>query len=123
MSGLELDNERRAIDVTMTKLRSLCESTNIALIVVSHLRRPQGQGHEEGRDISVSDLRGSHSLVQLSDIVLGASRNQVGEAYERSRLQLKILKSRHTGMTGEVDRLLYDQNTGRLVVYEDTFED
>ena len=123
MSGLELDNERRAIDVTMTKLRSLCESTNIALIVVSHLRRPQGQGHEEGRDISVSDLRGSHSLVQLSDIVLGASRNQVGEAYERSRLQLKILKSRHTGMTGEVDRLLYDQNTGRLVVYEDTFGD
>jgi len=26
-------------------------------------------------------------------------------------------------MTGEVDRLLYDQNTGRLVVYEDTFGD
>ena len=121
MSGLELDNERRAIDVTMTKLRSLCEATNIALIVVSHLRRPQGQGHEEGRDISVSDLRGSHSLVQLSDVVLGASRNQVGDASERSRLQLKILKSRHTGMTGEVDKLLYDQNTGRLVVYEDSF--
>ena len=121
MSGLELDNERRAIDVTMTKLRSLCEATNIALIVVSHLRRPQGQGHEEGRDISVSDLRGSHSLVQLSDVVLGASRNQVGDASERQRLQLKVLKSRHTGMTGEVDKLLYDQNTGRLVVYENTF--
>ena len=119
MSGLELDNERRAIDVTMTKLRSLCEATNIALIVVSHLRRPQGQGHEEGRDISVSDLRGSHSLVQLSDVVLGASRNQVGDASERQRLQLKVLKSRHTGMTGEVDKLLYDQKTGRLVVYED----
>ena len=119
MSGLELDNERRAIDVTMTKLRSLCEATNIALIVVSHLRRPQGQGHEEGRDISVSDLRGSHSLVQLSDVVLGASRNQVGDASERQRLQLKVLKSRHTGMTGEVDKLLYDQKTGRLVVYEE----
>ena len=122
-SGLELDNERRAIDVTMTKLRSLCESTGIALILVSHLRRPQGQAHEEGREISTSDLKGSSGLLQLSDVVLGASRNQVGEAYERSRLQLKILKSRHTGMTGEVDRLLYDQNTGRLVVYEDTFGD
>ena len=121
MSGLELDNERRAIDVTMTKLRSLCEATNIALIVVSHLRRPQGQGHEEGRDISVSDLRGSHSLVQLSDVVLGASRNQVGDASERQRLQLKVLKSRHTGMTGEVDKLLYDQNTGRLIVHDDIF--
>ena len=102
----------------MTKLRSLCESTGIALILVSHLRRPQGQAHEEGREISTSDLRGSTGLLQLSDVVLGASRNQVGEASERQRLQLKILKSRHTGMTGEVDKLLYDQKTGRLEVYE-----
>ena len=120
-SGLELDNERRAIDVTMTKLRSLCESTGIALILVSHLRRPVGQAHEEGREISTSDLKGSSGLLQLSDVVLGASRNQVGDASERSRLQLKILKSRHTGMTGEVDTLLYDQKTGRLIVYENTF--
>ena len=120
-SGLELDNERRAIDVTMTKLRSLCESTGIALILVSHLRRPVGQAHEEGREISTSDLKGSSGLLQLSDVVLGASRNQVGDASERSRLQLKILKSRHTGMTGEVDKLLYDQKTGRLIVYENTF--
>ena len=122
-SGLDLENERRAIDVTMTKLRSLCESTGIALILVSHLRRPIGQAHEEGREISTSDLKGSSGLLQLSDVVLGASRNQVGEASERQRLQLKILKSRHTGMTGEVDKLLYDHKTGRLVVYENTFGD
>ena len=120
-SGLDLDNERRAIDVTMTKLRSLCESTGIALILVSHLRRPQGQAHEEGREISTSDLKGSSGLLQLGDVVLGASRNQVGEASERQRLTLKILKSRHTGMTGEVDKLLYDQKTGRLEVYESIF--
>ena len=122
-SGLELENERRAIDVTMTKLRSLCESTGIALILVSHLRRPQGQSHESGREIDTSDLKGSSGLLQLSDVVLGASRNQVGEASERQRLHLKILKSRHTGMTGEVDKLLYDQKTGRLIVYENTFGD
>ncbi len=122
-SGLDLDNERRAIDVTMTKLRSLCESTGIALILVSHLRRPQGQAHEEGREISTSDLKGSSGLLQLSDVVLGASRNQVGEASERQRLTLKILKSRHTGMTGEVDKLLYDQKRGRLEVYESIFGD
>ena len=121
--GLDLDNERRAIDVTMTKLRSLCESTGIALILVSHLRRPQGQAHEEGREISTSDLKGSSGLLQLSDVVLGASRNQVGEASERQRLTLKILKSRHTGMTGEVDKLLYDQKRGRLEVYESIFGD
>ena len=68
LSGLELDNERKAIDIIMTKLRSLSEATGIAIVLVSHLRRPQGQSHESGR---------------------------------------------------EVDKLLYDQKTGRLVVYED----
>jgi len=119
LSGLELDNERKAIDIIMTKLRSLSEATGIAIVLVSHLRRPQGQSHESGREVDTSDLRGSHSLLQLSDVVLSASRNQTGEASERQRLQLKVLKSRHTGMTGEVDKLLYDQKTGRLVVYED----
>ena len=92
---------------------------NIALVVVTHLSRPQGKGHEEGADVSLRDIRGSHGLVQTSDVCLSLTRNQVGDAAERSRLQLKILKSRHTGMTGEVDKLLYDQKTGRLVVYED----
>jgi len=55
--------------------------------------------------------------------VLSASRNQTGDASERQRLQLKVLKSRHTGMTGEVDKLLYDQKTGRLIVYENSFGD
>jgi len=119
LSGLELDNERKAIDIIMTKLRSLSEATGIAIVLVSHLRRPQGQSHESGREVDTSDLRGSHSLLQLSDVVLSASRNQTGDASERQRLQLKVLKSRHTGMTGEVDKLLYDQKTGRLVVYED----
>ena len=123
LSGLELDNERKAIDVIMTKLRSLCEATGIALVLVSHLRRPQGQSHESGREVDTSDLRGSHSLLQLSDVVLSASRNQTGDASERQRLQLKVLKSRHTGMTGEVDKLLYDQKTGRLIVYENSFGD
>jgi len=119
LSGLELDNERKAIDIIMTKLRSLSEATGIAIVLVSHLRRPQGQSHESGREVDTSDLRGSHSLLQLSDVVLSASRNQTGDESERQRLQLKVLKSRHTGMTGEVDKLLYDQKTGRLVVYED----
>ena len=123
LSGLELDNERKAIDIIMTKLRSLCEATGIALVLVSHLRRPQGQSHESGREVDTSDLRGSHSLLQLSDVVLSASRNQIGDVSERQRLQLKVLKSRHTGMTGEVDKLLYDQKTGRLIVYENDFAD
>ena len=59
VSGLADIDERRAIDVTCTKLRQVVESTGIALILVSHLRRPQGTSHEQGQQVSTSDLRGS----------------------------------------------------------------
>ncbi len=38
LSGLDGD-ERKMIDTTMTRLRSLVERTGIALFLVSHLRR------------------------------------------------------------------------------------
>jgi hypothetical protein len=46
--GLDGD-ERRMIDTTMTRLRSLVERTGIALFLVSHLKRTSSdQNHEEG---------------------------------------------------------------------------
>jgi len=37
-------------DVTMTKLRSFVEETGVGMILISHLKRPQGdKGHEDGR--------------------------------------------------------------------------
>ena len=49
ISGLDTNDERRLIDVTMTQLRQLCEELNCAMFVVSHLKRPEGKfGHEEG---------------------------------------------------------------------------
>lgn len=116
ISGLSDLDERRAIDVTCTKLRQLVEQTGVGLILVSHLKRPEGRGHEEGAQTSLSQLRGSHAIAQLSDLVLGAERNQQGDVAERNELQLRVLKNRFSGQTGLVDKLLYDQETGRLVV-------
>ena len=46
----------------MTELRKLVQECNIALLVVSHLRRPSGdKGFEEGLKPSLQALRGSHS--------------------------------------------------------------
>ena len=67
VSGQE-DNvdERKSIDILMTKLRSLVEETGISLLLVSHLRRPSGdRGHEDGREVSLSHLRGSASIAHL----------------------------------------------------------
>lgn len=116
VSGIADLDERRALDVTCTKLRQLVEQTGIGLVLVSHLKRPEGRGHEEGAQTSLSQLRGSHAIAQLSDLVCGAERNQQGDVAERSELQLRLLKNRFSGQTGPVDRLVYDQDTGRLCV-------
>ena len=70
------DGERRMIDNTMTKLRALVEETKLGLILVSHLKRPEGKGHEEGATTSLAQLRGSAGIAQLSDMVIGLERNQ-----------------------------------------------
>ena len=114
VSGIADLDERRALDVTCTKLRQVVESSGVGLIIVSHLKRPEGKGHEEGAQVTLGSLRGSHSIAQLSDIVVAAERNQQGDPAERSELQLRVLKNRFSGTTGPVDKLLYDQGTGRL---------
>lgn len=116
ISGLTDLDERRAIDVTCTKLRQVVEQTGIGLVLVSHLKRPEGRGHEEGATTSLSQLRGSHAIAQLSDLVFGAERNQQGDICDRNELQLRVLKNRFSGETGLCDKLLYDMDTGRLVV-------
>ena len=121
ISGLTDMDERRAIDVTCTKLRQVVEQTGVGLILVSHLKRPEGRGHEEGAQTSLSQLRGSHAIAQLSDMVIGAERNQQGDPSQRNELQLRVLKNRFSGTTGLVDKLLYDQDTGRLIVPMSTY--
>ena len=121
ISGLADVDERRAIDITCTKLRQVVENTGVAIILVSHLRRPQGVSHEQGSQVSTSDLRGSSAILQLSDLCISAERNQQGAPAERSEMQLRILKNRHTGSTGPIDKLLYDENTGRLSIPMSTY--
>ena len=124
VSGQE-DNgdERKSIDILMTKLRSLVEETNIGLILVSHLRRPSGdKGHEDGREVSLSHLRGSASIAHLSDSVIALERNQqAGDETESNTTVLRILKNRYTGDTGIACKLYYDRQTGRMSQLDNEF--
>lgn len=114
VSGLETNDERKAIDVAMTKLRTLVQETGIGLILVSHLTRPQGdKGHEEGAKVALKHLRGSHSIVQLSDMVIAAERDQQDEE-TKNWTHIKVLKNRYTGETGSGGWVRYDPETGRL---------
>jgi twinkle protein len=85
------------------------------LIVVSHLKRPDGKGHEEGAATSLAQLRGSGAIAQLSDMVLGLERNgQAEDTEERNTTYVRVLKNRFSGITGPAGRLLYNHTTGRM---------
>lgn len=111
--------ERTAIDMTMTKLRSLVEETGCSMVLVSHLRRSDGRAHEEGGQVSLAQLRGSHSIAQLSDMVVGLERSQQEEGDISNLTHVRILKNRYSGETGPSGILRYDPPTGRLHNHED----
>ncbi len=114
VSGDKEGDERRNIDNLMTTLRSMVEELQIGMLLVSHLKRPDGRPLEEGGKTSLALLRGSGSIGQLSDIVIGQERDQQDE--ETSHITtLRILKDRFAGSTGLAGELHYNRLTGRLM--------
>jgi twinkle protein len=99
------------------------QELNITLIVVSHLKRPSGnQGHEDGQAVSLSQLRGSGAIAQLSDAVITLERNSMSaDAAERHTTKVAVAKNRYSGLTGPACDLRYDVDTGRM--YEVKLED
>ena len=125
VSGQDDGDERKSIDVLMTKLRSLVEETGVGLLLVSHLRRPTGDlGHENGKEVTLSHLRGSASIAHLSDSVIALERNQQAEDdVIACTTTIRILKNRYTGETGVCSYLHYDKKSGRMSQIDNPFED
>jgi twinkle protein len=112
MSGNETHDERKLIDITMTRLRSFVEETGVGMVLISHLKRPQGdKGHEDGQQVSLGHLRGSHSIVQLSDLVVALERN-LSDGEDRS--SIRVLKNRFNGKTGPAGVIHFNTETGRM---------
>ena len=121
VSGLdesEGESERKIIDKLMTRLRSLIEETGILVLAVVHLKRPdKGKSYNEGRPVSLTDLRGSGSLEQVSDVVVSLERDQQGD--EPDEATIRVLKNRPLGITGLAGTVRYDRETGRLLPCDD----
>jgi len=119
-------DERRGIDLLMNRLRSLVEETGVGLVLVSHLRRAAGdKGHEQGIEVSLSHLKGSQGIAQLSDCVIALERNQQAKNPKEANItRVRVLKSRYTGDTGLACSLTYNTDTGRLseISEEETFD-
>ena len=115
-------DERKMIDNLMTKLKGFAKSTGVVLVVICHLKNPdKGRAHEEGRPVSITDLRGSGALRQLSDTIIALERNQQGDM--PNLVLVRILKCRFTGDTGIAGYMEYNKETGWLEPSSYTGED
>ena len=123
VSGMDGNDDRKAIDVLMTRLRTLVQELEITLICVSHLKRPNtDKGHEDGQAVSLSQLRGSGAIAQLSDAVITLERNSMSpDANIRHTTKVAVAKNRYNGLTGPACALKYDLDTGRM--YEVVMEE
>lgn len=123
VSGLDeiAESERKSIDRLMTALRSLIQETGVTVLAVVHLKRPdKGKSYNEGRQVSLTDLRGSGSLEQLSDVVIALERNQQGQ--DPNKADIRILKNRPVGITGPAGQVRYNTETGRLLHWQEEEE-
>lgn len=118
VSGIESNNERKLIDILMTRLRQLCEELGVGLICICHLKRGDGKkSAEEGGSISLEDLRGSQAIAQLSDTIIALERNQQADSdVKKNLVQIRVLKCRQTGDTGIGGKLWFNKEKNRLEI-------
>ena len=104
-----------AIDKIMSDLLKIVKQHNVWLGLISHLRKAQGKSFEEGQLPSIDDIKGSGSIKQISFDIVAFARNLVAqEDYERNTINLRVLKSRFTGRTGDAGSAVYNPETTRL---------
>ena len=106
-------NERQELDKCVTQFRTLVQELGIGMIMVSHLTRPNGRGHEDGAAVSLSQLRSSHSLAQLSDAAIGLQKDP--DDPDGDHRFIRVLKNRFCGSIGDAGTLVYNRETGRLL--------
>jgi len=115
-----------AIDKIMNDLRGICKKWNVWIGLVSHLRKMgnAGQSFEDGKIASLDDIKGSGSIKQVSYDIIAFARDVGNEDEEtRNTIQMKVLKSRYTGLTGPSGSVKYDYDTGRLNRVDGGFDD
>ena len=93
------------------------------MINVVHLKRREtreaGKSLNEGGSVSLTDLRGSAALEQLSWSVIALERDQQAEDGSEDYGVMRVLKNRTWGFTGKAGRVKYTHKTGRLTHVED----
>lgn len=112
-------NENGVIDQFMDRLLKLAKSTNTAITVVSHMRKPDG---EDPHAVSEYSLKGSSSINQVAFNTILLSRDKTHENPRiRNSTKVTLVKCRRTGSTGAGGWIHYDPDTGEMRQIEDPY--
>lgn len=132
ISGLDVVDERKSLDIAATELAAYCASHEVGIIIICHLNR-QGTADQfkikKGDEdkpywirVTKESLRGSAALEQLSMVILGLEP-EILPSRERGRVRWVVLKNRPAGMLGEADTFELDPITWEVVLSEQEPED
>lgn len=112
-------DERKMLDEIAHKLKAATVELNIHLCIIAHARRTAGKPLEEGGKVSLSDIRGTAGIGQLSNIVMGLERDgQNEDSILKNTTRVRVVKNRFSGRTGLACNLLYDETSGRMTEVE-----
>ena len=99
VSGLQGEDERKALDYLSTRLEMMVKELDFSLIMVSHV-------NDDGK------TRGSRYISKIADIRIDATRDVSNpDALTRNTTHLVVSKNRFSGKTGPACRLLFDNKT------------
>lgn len=108
VSGLQGEDERRALDYLATRLEMMVKELDFSLIAVSHV-------NDEGK------TRGSRYLTKVADITIQAERDPLAhDLIERNTIHLKIPYNRFAARSGPAGSLRLDPETYLLEEVFDT---
>lgn len=124
VSGNEVENERKELDMVMTALASFCAANSVHLCVVCHINRtdsaqflpPKGkEGEPFWVNVRKESARGSAALEQCSWNILGIEPEILPD-FSRGRVRIKVLKTRFGDSLGIADVFTLNPDTWEVVL-------
>lgn len=127
ISGSEITDERKEIDIVMTEIAAFCAANDCAVMLVVHLNR-QGSSHVQppkGKEnepfwvqVTKETMRGSGSLEQIAWNVLGLEQEIMPDR-SRGRVRWVVLKNREGGDLGVADTFKLNDTDWTVIHYDD----
>ncbi|MGZ8887934.1 MAG: DnaB-like helicase C-terminal domain-containing protein [Halobacteriota archaeon] len=124
ISGSDIANERKELDMVMTELAAFCAANDVCIIAVSHINRGDGtmfkapKGKEDEPywvKVTKEMMRGSAALEQLSFIIIGLEPEILPDR-SRGRVRLTVLKNRPWSYLGVADEFSVDEDTWEVIL-------